>query len=70
MKRKVNHRRKALNEARKAGLDIISLLAPQISKARDVYGTVKHTRAALNHGKKAVKGTIRPKILKLKRVFN
>jgi len=58
-RKRISHSKAAADEAKKAALDAASIAIPELSKARNIIGTIHHTERAAWHTKEAIKKTVR-----------
>lgn len=68
-KKKISHRKAAVEELSKAGIDVASVFIEDLGRLRHSIGAVKHGEKAVQHGRKAVKSAIRSKINKAKKAL-
>jgi hypothetical protein len=68
-RKRISHGKAAADEAKKAALDAASIAIPELSKARNIIGTIYHGEKAAQHAKKAIKETIRAKTRKLRKAI-
>lgn len=69
MAKRTSHRKAAADEAKKAALDAASVVFPDLSKARSIIGVIDHGEKAIQHGRKAVKSTVRSRINRIKKAL-